>query len=374
MQTEWIDLGRRSGLKVHRVSIGSMRLPKVEDEAVRLMRQAIDAGMTYIDTSRGYGDSEIKVGRSLKDGYREKVILSTKWSPWLQKVERSDEPTADCTYKRILESMARLDVDTLDFYQVWNIDSEEHYQQAIAKGGMLDGIRRAMNEGLVKHTGFTTHDSPENISRYIDEADWCEVILFTYNVMNQTYKEVVAKAHEKGIGTIVMNPVGGGILAEGSPVMAKALGHDRLAETAHRYLAGDANVDTILCGMSRPSDITSTLENYAKPPMTSKERGAVEEVAAKLSKANMGFCTGCKYCMPCPQGLDIPGIMHIVYLDRLLQCPETARFQYGWVANPREHNTAGDCTECGECEPKCTQKLDIMEQMKYAAKRLDAGE
>ena len=351
-----------------------MRLPAAEDDAVRLMRQAIDAGMTYIDTSRGYGDSEIKVGRSLKDGYREKVILSTKWSPWIQKVEEDDDPSADCTYKRILESMERLDVDYLDFYQVWNIDSEEHYQQAIAKGGMLDGIRRAMNEGLVRHTGFTTHDSPENVSRYIDEADWCEVILFTYNVLNQTYKDVVAKAHEKGIGTVVMNPVGGGILAEGSPVMERALGHDRLVETAHRYLAGDPNVNTILCGMSKPSDITSTLENYAKPPMTDEERGIVEGVTAKLSKESVGFCTECKYCMPCPQGLNIPGIMHIVYLDRLLQCPEVARFQYRWVANPEKHNTASDCTECGECEAKCTQKLDIMEQMKYAAKRLDAGE
>ncbi len=122
------DFGKRSGLQCNRVSIGAMRLPDDEEEAIRLMRQAIDAGMVYIDTSRGYGDSEIKVGKSLRGGYRQKVILSTKWSPWNQMVEESDDTSADCTYKRILESMQRLDVEYLDFYQVWSICKYEHYE------------------------------------------------------------------------------------------------------------------------------------------------------------------------------------------------------------------------------------------------------
>ena len=111
VQEEWVDFGKRSGLRCHRVSIGAMRLPKDDHEAISLMRQAINAGMVYIDTSRGYGDSEVKVGKSLKDGYREKVILSTKWSPWNQLVEESDDTSADCTYRRILESIQRLDAE-----------------------------------------------------------------------------------------------------------------------------------------------------------------------------------------------------------------------------------------------------------------------
>ena len=93
-------------------------------------------------------------------------------------VEPDDKPTAECTYKRLIESMQRLDVEYLDFYQVWNIDSNEHYDQATCKGGMLDAVVRAMDEGLVRHTGFTTHDSPENVSGHIARADWCEAILF----------------------------------------------------------------------------------------------------------------------------------------------------------------------------------------------------
>ena len=168
--TEPVDFGQRSSLKVHPVSIGAMRLPD-EHLAVPLIRQAIDAGMIYIDTSRGYGDSEIKLAKALKDGYREKVILSTKWAPWNVKIEPDDDTSAQCAYKRVLESMERLEVEYLDFYQLWCIDSSEHYEQATCKGGLLDGILRAKDEGLIRHLGFTTHDTPENISRYIKEAD-----------------------------------------------------------------------------------------------------------------------------------------------------------------------------------------------------------
>ena len=209
---EEIKFGLRSGFTVPRASMGTMRLPEDHDEAVALLRHAIDSGMKYIDTSRGYGESEIKIGKALKDGYREKVILSTKWCPWVMKVEESDDTSSDCMRKRIEESMTRLDVDYLDYYQIWNIDSREHYDQAIAKGGMLEGVQKAMSDGLVGHTGFTTHDNVENLLTYIEEVDWCEIILFTYNLLNQTYAPAIEAAHKKGIGTVIMNPVGGGIL------------------------------------------------------------------------------------------------------------------------------------------------------------------
>ena len=327
-QTKQVDFGNRSGLKVYPVSIGAMRLPEL-DKAIPLIRQAIDAGMIYIDTSRGYLDSELKLAKALKDGYREKVILSTKWCPWIKMVEPTDDTSADCEYKRILESMKRLDVDYLDFYQLWNIDTLEHWNQATCKGGMLDGILRAMDEGLVKHTGFTTHDTPENISNYIDQADWCETILFTYHMFNQTYKDVLAKAHEKGIATVVMNPMGGGMFAENSPkitqAISRAVGIENAAEAAHRYLAGDENVDTIICGITKPSDITSTLENYQKPPFAADQRKAIEEEMAKLTSKNMSFCTGCKYCMPCPQGIRIPDMMNIYHMVEFLHTPRMAR-------------------------------------------------
>jgi predicted aldo/keto reductase-like oxidoreductase len=377
-QTATTDFGRRSKLKVGPVSIGAMRLPADEGQAVSLLRQAVDGGMVYIDTSRGYADSEIKVGKALKDGYREKVILSTKCSPWILKVEPGDDHSADCTYKRIVESMQRLDVEALDFYQIWNIDSPERYEQATGKGGMLDGIRRAMDEGLVRHTGFTTHDTPQNVSRYIDEVDWCEAILFTYNMLDRQYGEVITKAHEKGIATIVMNPIGGGMLAEDSPVVKtavrKAVGSNDITEVAHRYLAGNENVDTILCGISKPSDITSTLANYARGPLTPDEIAAIERAMNDLTSKNMGFCTVCKYCLPCPKDIDIPAMMNVSYLANLLQVPRKARDKYNWAINQNnsERSAAPSaCVECGRCELKCTQRLHIIRELKRVSEQFE---
>ncbi len=373
-QTKQVDFGKRSGLKVYPVSIGAMRLPQDDQEAVSLLREAIDANMVYIDTSRGYGDSEIKVGKALKDGWREKVILSTKWSPWAIKMDAEDKPTADYTYKRIMQSLERLDVEYVDFYQLWSISNAEQYKQATQKGGMLDGIMWAKDEGLIKHVGMTTHDKPENISRYIDEADWCEAILFTYNIMNQTYKDTIAKAHEKGIATIVMNPVGGGMFAENSPTLNKttkdAVGIEDAVEVAHRYLVADENVDTIVCGISKPSDIKSTVENYQKPPLTTDQREAIEEAMKKLSSNAMGFCTGCKYCMPCPKGIHIPEMMNVIYFEKMLQVGKRAKDMYDWYLGEVNANASAhpaECIECGECEQKCTQKLKIIKEIKYLA-------
>ena len=369
-QTRQVDFGKRSGLKVYPVSIGAMRLPD-EQLATPLVRQAIDAGMVYIDTSRGYGDSEIKLAKALKDGYREKVTLSTKWCPWNIKVEPDDDTSAQCTYKRLLESMERLDVEYLDFYQIWSINNFENYQQATCKGGMLDGIRRAKDEGLIRHIGFTAHDTPDNIRKYIDEADWCETILFTHNILNPTYKEIIARTHEKGIATIVMNPLAGGLLAQESPVLQKAVfdavGITDVVEAAHRYLAGDENIDTILCGISKPSDITSTLDNYSKPPLTSRQRTDLEEAMDKISSKGMGFCTACKYCLPCPEGINIPAMMYIAYLDKFLQMSDRAAGIYGRQVNPE--NSPARCTQCGQCEEKCTQHLKITEELEYLVKR-----
>lgn len=379
MQNKKVDFGKRSGLQVRPVSLGSMRLVNVEQEqAVKLIRQAVNAGMVYIDTSRGYGDAEIKVGKSLKDGYRDKVILSTKWAPWIKKYSPDDDTSADCTYKRIIESLERLDVEYVDFYQIWGVSNYEKYRSAVRKGGMLDGILRAMNDGLVKHTGFTTHDKPENVSKYIDEADWAETILFTYNMLNQAYKEVLAKAHEKGIATAVMNPVGGGMFAESSPVLKKAVkqavGLDNPAEAAYRYLLGDKNVDTILCGIAKETDITSTITYAAMPAFTEEQRKDVEKVMAGLSQKSLGFCTSCGYCLPCPQGINIPEMLNIFYLDRMLECPKKAEEVYELrvtEGNLFYSEAPSVCTECGKCEQQCTQNLKIIDKLKYITERFE---
>jgi predicted aldo/keto reductase-like oxidoreductase len=370
-QSREIDFGKRSGLKVHPVSIGGMRFPQDVEESVAIIRQAIDSGMVYIDTSRGYVDSETKLAKALKNGYREKVILSTKWCPWNLKVEPTDDTSAECTYKRILESMKRLDVDYLDFYQLWSINNNELWVQATRKGGMLDGIIRAKKEGLVRHIGFTTHDSPENISKCIDEADWCEAILFTYNMLNRTYEDSIAKAHAKGIATIVMNPISGGVFAQDSAplkdAVRNAVGSDDVVETAHRWLKTNKNIDTIICGIGKPSDITSTLTNYEKPDFTADEIERLNAEFEKITNKNVGGCVDCGYCMPCPKKINIPAFMNIAYYSEFLKVTTKPLNQYKWQVNPQNADRSADpseCVECGRCEQRCTQKIKIIQTLK----------
>ncbi len=363
-----IDFGERCGFQVPRANIGAMRLPKDVDEAVELIRHAIDSGMKYIDTSRGYADSEMKVGKALKDGYREKVILSTKWSPWNMQIEPDDDGSAACTRKRIEESMKRLDVDCLDFYQAWSMNKREHWEVMIAKGGMIDGIRKARDEGLVKHLGFTTHASVEDLVKIInsDEADWCEIILFSYNLLNRGHALAIRAAHEKGIGTVLMNPNAGGRLAEPSDVLMKLaedVGASSVPDLAMRYLHSNADIDTIIVGINQRRDVDDAVRAAEEPEFTPEEMGRIDSFLDKLSIEEVGSCTACKYCMPCPQEIDIPAVLSCIYYDRFWGLKEAARKSYSRIKGPK----ADACTECRECEDKCTQNIKVAEEMKYAA-------
>ncbi len=361
--------GTRSGLSVAPVSMGGMRFPEDTDEAVALIRHAIDAGLRYIDTSRGYGDSEIKLGKALKNGYREKVLLSTKWSPWAMRMDASDDASEDCVRRHIEEQMERLDVEYLDFYQIWSINNYDEFKQATAPRAMLSGIKRAMKDGLVRHTGFTTHDEPESVLKYLDRVAWCEVILVTYNLLNRNYEPVLEAAKRLGIGTIVMNPVGGGKLAASSGFLmdlAREVGAESVAELAVRYVLSNPNVDTLIDGIAKRADVDDSVRFAEAGPFTKPQMRTIDKVLKNVSHAVSNFCTGCKYCMPCPQGVNIPEVMACIQDERYWGLSESARKRYQAIAAGH----ADACEECGVCETKCTQKLRIMEEMRYAQEHL----
>ncbi len=370
-----LPFGKRCGLRVPRTSLGGMRLPGDVDQAVAVIRHAIDAGMVYIDTSRGYGDSEIKIGKALRDGYRERVLLSTKWAPWITHIEPSDDASADCVLRRIEESMRRLDVDVLDFYQVWNLHTPEQYEQTRRPGGFLDGVRRARERGLVRHIGLTSHWQPEELEGMLGEMDWCEVLLVSYNVLNQSYAGVLAKARELGIGTIVMNPVAGGRFAENSAVfqpLLEQLGAVSCADLAIRYVLSNPDVDTLISGINKVADVDDTLASAARPRFTVAQCGAVAAFIEGLSRRKVGFCTGCGYCMPCPQEVNIPQVMEAIYNERFLGFHGNAVAQHHQIGSVPwiKGKNAAACTACGECVAKCTQHLPIPDEMAFARAHL----
>jgi predicted aldo/keto reductase-like oxidoreductase len=353
------QFGKRCGYKVAPVSIGAMRFPADVIEAVKVIRTAIDNGMVYIDTSRGYGESEFVLSRALKDGYREKVILSSKCSPWIKKVQDSDDGSADSVFHRIKETILRLDVKYLDFYQVWNIDSPEAWKIATRKGGMVDGIRRAIKAGLVRHTGFTTHEKPELLLNYLDKADWAEIILVTWNLLNRDYTEVLKKAHKLGIGTIAMNPCGGGRFSESNPIfmeLAQQVGAVSVPDLAVRYVHSNPDIDTMLCGMTCTDNVKDSVASIARGKFTATQMKQIEKFMAEKFKAKM--CTACNYCMPCPVGINIPGMMNMAFQSRYLGLKKHVVQDYVW-----QGVKADACVKCRKCEKICTQKIAIVKEL-----------
>ena len=364
------DFGK-TGYSVAALSIGAMRLPKDYDEATALVRRAIDLGCNYIDTSRGYGESELKLARALKDGYRERVILSTKCSPWIYE-EEGYTTSADDARRKIDDSMTRLEVDRLDFYQVWNIHTAEVWAACRAPGAMVDGIHQAMDEGLVDHMAATTHAPEEVVFEMIDSGLF-ETLTVTYHLLDRERERVMERAAEQGIGIVVMNPLAGGALAFPSSTIGGFLPERGMTskQLALRFVLDHPAVSCIISGISRLSDVEENAATWAMPPLTAEERAELARRAAALEGEGRQFCTQCGYCMPCKNGVSIKGIFNLMTRARLFGLNEWARTSY---AAMKAEARADRCVLCGECEPKCTNHMAICEELERAHAFLTGGE
>jgi predicted aldo/keto reductase-like oxidoreductase len=277
--------------------------------------------------------------------------------------------------------MQRLQVDYLDFYQVWNICQEDHFQLATAPGNMVDGIRQAMDEGLVRHTGFTAHAEPELVCAVLERADWAEIMLVTYNMIDERYVPALTKARDKGVGTVVMNPIGGGRLKESSKVFSSTIrscGAVSMPDAAIRFILAMDFVDTLISGISTISDVDATLASAARGPFERTHIDLIRELVGTINREKARFCTGCRYCMPCPQEVNIPFILDGLVQHDLWGIVEASKRHYNHLENEKtpwvDGKRANACTACGECVGKCTQQLDIPKLLERAVNVFEQGE
>jgi predicted aldo/keto reductase-like oxidoreductase len=360
-----------TGVKVSTLGLGAMRLPmkeadgkKIVDEelAVPLMQQAFDMGVNYVDSAPLYCEklSEVAVGKALK-GYRDKVYLSTK-----NPIEDND---GDHWMGRLEKSLKKLDTDYIDFYHFWGISLKGFQSWQGLKFGPLEAARKAKDQGLIKHISFSYHDAPENFKPIVDSGLF-ETVLAQYNLLDRSNEENLAYAKSKGMGVVVMGPVGGGRLGAPSEKIQGLLKNKpaSTAEMALRFVLANESIDMALSGMS---NLDQVKENVAVASRT----GHLTEDELKNVKAMMDenknlaklYCTGCDYCKPCPQGIDIPYIFEIMNRHRVYQLTEHAKAAYKEVINGwgwRKSADASKCVACGACEEKCPQKLPIIKQLK----------
>ena len=361
-----------TGLKVSALGFGGMRF-KMKDEhidqdlAISALHRAMDLGVNYFDSAVGYcnSESEAVIGKALK-GRREGKVVSTKYPTWDPYTKKAD----DC--RRILEqSLSRLDIDYIDIYHMHSVDWGSA-QEVLAAGGAMEAARKAKEEGLVKHLAFSFHDDAKRMIDIIDAAPDFAVVTCQYNLLDRANEQSMAYAHEKGLGVVVMGPVAGGRLGFPSQRIMGILpgGTKSSPEVALRFVLANPSVTVALSGMNTVEMVEeNTATASREEPLSADEKQRVLDMLEENKRLAELFCTGCGYCMPCPNGVNIPECFQLMNLHRVYGLTEGASQRYGWLGEENNLN-AGACVECGQCEPKCPQKIPIIEQLKETHRAL----
>lgn len=358
----------KTGAAISALGFGCMRFPTLADgaideaKAIRMLRRAIDGGVNYIDTAYMYHNyqSEALVGKALRDGYREKVYLTTK-SPVFEMTKSED-------FERILaEQLQKLQTDHVDFYLLHSLDREA-WEEKVLPWHLLDKMVKAKQDGKIRHIGFSFHDDYDAFRTIVDGFDqweFCQVQMNYADVDHQATMAGIEYAHAKGLGVIIMEPLLGGKLANPTERVASCFKADKTpVEWALDFLWDRKEISFLLSGMSTMEQVEQNLEyaSRARVGMLKEEERACYEKAREIfwNSAKVG-CTKCRYCMPCPFGLQIPETFEVYNQTALPHRTKTAQAAYD--ALPMK---ADQCRKCGHCESVCPQHLPIpmlMEQI-----------
>ena len=372
----------KTGDEISSLGYGAMRLPlkngRIDrEEATKLILHAIDNGVNFIDTAYLYGDSETFLGEILTDEIRSKVKLSTKLPAINVRKYEDMEIILD-------EQLNRLQIDCIDYYLVHSVDLKA--MNRLIKRDLIKFLDKAKSEGKIKHTGFSYHGPKEELPNVIDAYDW-DAVMVQYNYFDENVQagvEGIEYAASKGLGVFVMEPLKGGLLAGKMPdeverVFRNADPNKSNADWALEWVLNNPNVTCILSGMNAMEQLDDNLAvaSKASPLSMSFEEMETIELAKRIMRNSLKInCSTCGYCMPCPQGVNIPECMKI-YNEKYLFghkgfVNQSLLDYYQYVGGVMgSEGNAGKCNACGKCLRKCPQKLDIISELKMVKKEFE---
>ncbi|RLC82528.1 MAG: aldo/keto reductase [Chloroflexi bacterium] len=358
--------------EVSALGFGCMRFPIKgndtsnidEPEATKMLHYAIDHGVNYLDTAYPYhgGNSELFVGRVLKGGYREKVRLATKLPCWL--VESSQDFD-----KYLSEQLQKLQTDHVDFYLLHGLNQDRW--QKMSALGVLEWAEGAIADGRIGYLGFSFHDKYKVFKEIVDAYDGWTFCQIQYNYMdieNQAGTKGLKYAASKGLAVVIMEPLlGGRLVNPPQPIQDlwnTAAKKRTPADWALQWLWNQPEVSVVLSGMSTMQQVK---ENVASADasgigiLTEEELALIARVREKYRELCPIPCTRCGYCMPCPNGVDIPRNLTVYNQAVMYDKLDHSRTEYNkWIP---EEARAGACVQCRECEEKCPQDIPISEWM-----------
>lgn len=382
------------GWEVSALGFGAMRLPVNEEtkevnekEAIEMIRYAIDNGVNYVDTAYPYHDgiSEVVVGKALKDGYREKITLTTKLPMWLV-----NDPN-DINYF-LSEQIERMGT-TPDIYLFHGLNKDRF--QKIKDLSLIEKMEEAKANGLIKYIGFSFHDSIDVFKEIIDSYEWdcCQIQLNYTDVSYQAGLEGLEYANKKGIAVIIMEPLRGGKLTIpedkliNMPDIKKVLDDSEIkrsmADWGLQYLWNRPEVSVVLSGMSNLQQVKENVKSANTSGinlLNEDEMQIIINLQQSFEKYQLIPCTSCGYCMPCPSGVSIKNVLYL--MNEIAYWGEKGKQRigsfYDHMAKTQEEleerNSKGLeaegsallCIECGECLDKCPQQIYIPKYMKQA--------
>jgi len=357
------------------LGFGAMRLPVLdgdmgkidEPEAIRMIRYAIDHGVNYVDTAYPYhrGTSEALVGRALQEGYREKVRLATKMPCWLIEAPEDFDRYLD-------EQLERLQTARIDFYLLHALNAKSWPK--VQEHGVLDWAERALDDGRIGHLGFSFHDDYSVFEEIVNATDLWTFCQIQYNYMDveeQAGRKGLLYAADKGLAVVVMEPIRGGQLVDPPESVAElwesAPQQRTPADWALQWVWNQPEVSLLLSGMSTMEHVVENVtsaEHSGVGTLTEEELALIGRVREAYQSLIPIPCTKCDYCQPCPSGVSIPRIFNIYNELTMYGGLDRAQMIYNnWV---KPESRADQCTECGECEEKCPQQIEIIDWLKKA--------
>ena len=371
------DFGK-TGEKISALGFGCMRFPEYEKDEKHFVDQekvdemilhAYENGVNYFDTAPFYchSNSEAALGHAVKN-FRDKILISTK-------CPLGDETGPDKYREHLERSLTRMGTDHIDFYHFWGIGRGD-FDNIILKNGLLETAAKAKEEGLIRHISFSFHDDPSAIKYIIDTAEEhgvkMESVLCQYNLLDRSNEEMIKYANEKGLGTIAMGPVGGGRLAAPTDLYAKLTGKPSIAtyELAFKFCLGNPHLSCALSGMQDVDMITKNVAIASDSSgFSAEEWEQLGEAMEQVKKFSELYCTGCKYCQPCPVEIDIPHIFEMWTYYNVYGLKDHAKKMMSRYME-KGGKTFADCKKCGICEKKCPQHLEIRENLEKVCKVL----
>lgn len=355
------------GIETSLLGFGCMRFPVTaegkidEPEAERMLDKAIAAGVNYIDTAYPYhnGDSEPFVGRVLKKYDRHSFYLATKLPCW--NVSKKEDA------ERIFEEqLTRLQTDYIDFYLMHALSGDSF--RKMAELGVVEVLERLKAEGRIKYLGFSFHDSYEAFEEILCYRDWdfCQIQLNYMDAESQAGLKGYRLTEERNVPLVIMEPVKGGSLAafaEDITRKFRALDPEAsVASYALRWVGSLPNVKVVLSGMSTMEQVEDNLKTFTDfRSLLDEETKTIDDIVALIRSRVQNGCTACRYCMPCPAGVDIPGNFRVWNTYHMYQNYNMVK--NSWEKNLGDEKQAKNCIKCGKCEKACPQKLHIREDL-----------